>query len=138
MKLINYYAAGALLPGLIGAIVMLIISSQINSDYKSEWLTKESAIGMDLMISFIFSIGYAIAGLTLFLNKFENVRNKPLTSFLAWNLLPFIWVGITVYMFARSGALQEIEVKIYVSALTIPYAICFVSSYLVFRKKNAT
>lgn len=80
--------------------------------------------GMALAWSILGILALSTGAITLFLNCFARVRNSILYSFLSFFLIP-----ILIILFSGTMCLYD---------TTIPFLLCLLASYILFRNKNNT
>src|SRR5688572_6773416 len=98
MTLSKYYKTAALLPSALiisGYVLFAIvyIAFDLGRDYKSEWMTANSAVLYTLPIVAINALFVSLLSTTIFLNSYKWVKENILLTIISWFLLPCIWIG---------------------------------------------
>lgn len=136
MTLKRLYLLGVLIPGLIVVIATTVSTTFDSEQYKSEWLTKDTIIGMTLLVSLIHTLIISVLSLTMFLNK---KRQTTLITFLTWFLLPITWIIITVYKTVDHRLNYAIDTKeqlLHLIPLNLPFIIGLALTYLIFIRQK--
>ncbi len=88
MTLSGIYKRSVVYPSLALLPVIAISSAIINRDYKSEWLTREAAIRMDIIAGLIYCLLICLLALTIFFNRYDRISSNSVLSALSWFLIP--------------------------------------------------
>ncbi len=138
MTLSGIYTRSVIYPSLILLLVVTVFSIIINRDYKSEWLTREAAIEMDIIAALVYSLLICLLALTVFLNRYESVRSNTYLSALSWFLAPGALIcsmfGKAINHYFAVGTPYEIEFAI---AFNLPFAIGLIWGFRRFRRMKA-
>ncbi len=98
-----YYLKAVIIPS--GIVLVLNITyciiDEIVSNYKSEWLTKESLFPIIISLGVINSLAICFLSLTILLTKYAQIKNSLILSSLVWLLFPMIWISMIL---VKSGA----------------------------------
>jgi len=129
----KYYIIAAIIPAIIGIIATSIFSIIDTIGYKSEWLTRESAIFMDIIFSTVYCGVICILSLTIFFNQFEKVRKNIFLRICSWFLLPFSFITM---VFIHEINVEKIKYFIPLILLNVPFILGLVFSYVIFLKKQ--
>jgi len=137
MTLNEHYKKAVLFPSIFVFVAATVFSIIENYDYKSEWLTADTVIFLSIGTAFIYCLIFSLLSLTIFLNRFNKVKENSWLNFLSWFLLP---VGFMTIVFVH-----EITFKIkynekfdsdfvYVVILNLPFLFGLIWSYLLYKK----
>jgi hypothetical protein len=135
----KYYKKAALYPSIIAFIVAIAFSIIENYNYKSEWLTADAVISLSIITAFVYCLIFCLLSLTIFLNRFDTIRENGFLNFLSWFLLPF---GFMTIVFVH-----EITFKIrynekfesdfvFVLILNFPFLFGLIWSYVIYKRAN--
>jgi len=135
MTLSELYKRSVVYPWLILLPCITIYSIIENRNYKSEWLTSESIIGMTIMAAIVYGLIICILALTIFLNKNERVSSNGIFSALSWFVLPFgficLVIGKAINEYLTVGSTSEIVYSLF---LNLPFVIGLSWGFWKFRK----
>jgi hypothetical protein len=139
MTLSGYYKKAIFYPSIIIILFTIVFSIIDNYDYKSEWLTADSAISLSILTALFYCLIVSLLSLTIFLNKFKKIKESKTLTFLCWFLLPFGFITI-VFIHEINFKLKYQEKFgddfVYVIILNIPFVLGIIWSYLKYRKMN--
>lgn len=141
MTVSKYYKYAIVFPALLiilGYIIFAVIyvALGIDNNYKSEWLTSNSFLLFSISIVIINSIFISILSTTIFLNRYNKIREKIILSFLSWFLLPSVWIGYLLIKHSEYLANSQNgfdEESIFVFSNTLPFLIGLVWTFAKFR-----
>lgn len=68
MTLSKLYRWSVVFSAIIFLPFIVLFSTIENWDYKGEWLTRDAAIGMDIVIALLYDLLVCLLALTIFLN----------------------------------------------------------------------
>jgi hypothetical protein len=137
MTLNRLYFKGVLLPAIISIIGTTVLSIIENADYKSEWMTKGSAIGLALVVSCIHSLIVSLLALTIFLNN-KIITTTGIPTFLSWFFLPMTWIIITVYKTIDHRLNYETDTEeqlVYLITLNLPFIIGLIWTFIIYKRQ---
>jgi hypothetical protein len=126
------------IPWLVSIIGMVFYSSITNRNYKSEWITVEGAIQMDILAAVVYGFIMCLLALGIFLNVNGGVRKSFLFSALSWFLIPVGFAIIFLYGSSRDTVNQPPQIIAYFLALNLPFLIGLIASFISFRKGLAS
>jgi hypothetical protein len=134
-----YYRNSALYPAITAILLTLVFSVVDNRDYKSEWLTSDSVIGMTLMTSIVYSVILCMSCLTIFLLNIEVFKKNKLWTALSWFLIPF--VCIATFLTHEIGFNLKYNESlgndfVYVTLMNLPFIVGLIWTYLRYRQNN--
>jgi hypothetical protein len=139
MTLFNYYKKAALYPSIIALAVISVISILDNRDYKSEWMTADMVILTIIIAAFIYCLIFCFVSLTIFLNKFDSVKENAFFNFLSWFLLPLGFMAVVfvheINLFIN-GKDTNGEGYAYLLIVNLPLFFGLLRSYLRYKKNN--
>lgn len=143
MNLRTCYKYAAIIPSLLavtGYIIYAIIyvAFDLGRDYKSEWLTANALLPLTVLIVFINAIFTCCLSATLFLNAYRGVRSHAFLSFLAWFLVPMLWLGGLLINQQINSEHYFDEESIFVWFNTLPYIFGLLVTFIRFRKSVDT
>ncbi|OMP74887.1 hypothetical protein BW716_33010 [[Flexibacter] sp. ATCC 35208] len=138
MRLSKYYQQATLYPFLITLVITSIFTILENKNYKSEWLTADAVIMMTILYIFFYCLFLSVLCLTIFLCKFEIVRNNRLLTVLSWFLLP---LSITILLVIKelsdypdSGFSSADSDLLYIVFGNVPFIIGLTRAFILYRK----
>ena len=140
MTLRKLYIKGLIFPSIIAIASTGILSAYHNSDYKSEWLTKESVIFMSVSAAFVYSLIICVLGLTVFLNN-KIIKTRGSAAFLSWFLLPMTFIIIAIVKTTDHRLNYETRTTgqlFYLITLNLPFVIGLIWTYILFLKNTST
>ena len=135
MTLSGIYRRSVILPAIFLVIFAMIYSIIANSNYESEWLTKEAAIETDILAAIIYCAVICLLSLTMYLNRIYRVRSGDILSPLCWFLAPvgFMCVvrakAINEYITVESSA-ESLVALIF----NLPFTIGLIWGYRKFKR----
>jgi uncharacterized membrane protein YhaH (DUF805 family) len=135
MTLPELYRRSVVYPAIILLPVSIVIAFIENHNYKSEWLTSESVIGMTIMVAFIYCLIVCILALTIFLNRYRKIRSNLFLSALSWFLLPGGFILLVIGKAINEYATVESESEIiYALIFNVPFIIGLAWGFVKYRK----
>lgn len=134
MNLKRYYLLGVILPALVSAIALIIVSLILLDIPRNDNISLGFVIFAKVFAPILMvSIG-CLFSVTLFLNKFRLIYSNSILSFISWFLLPSLYFGsLFVNMDDAShdtGGMMEI-----VLILTAPNTLGLILSFIFFRQQ---
>ena len=120
-----------IIPAIIGIIATSIFSIIDTIGYRSEWLTRENAIFMDIIFSTVYCGVICIISLTIFFNQFEKVRKNIFIRICSWFLLPFSFITMVII---HEFNVAEIKYFIPIILLNVPFIFGLIISYVILKK----
>jgi hypothetical protein len=137
MTIAKFYTRSVVYPGLFFIPCITLFSLIDSRNYKSEWLTSASVVQMTFVAALVYWILICILALTIFLNRFEQIRSSLVLSGLSWFLLPagFICLvtGKAINEYLTVGTTGEI---IYALLFNLPFVTGLVWGFWKFRTKS--
>lgn len=138
MRLFSYYRNAVIYPSLFTLFFCIIYSILDNYNFKSEWQTARSLIGMAIMCSFLFSLLMYGLSLTIFLNKFKKLNKNLIWNILTWFLLPCGYITMVL--------IHDIKIRIkfdfgfgndfiFLLIMTIPFVVGLCRTFMKYRQK---
>ncbi len=113
----------------------LVYAAIENRNYKSEWFTRESVIGLTFVAALVYVVIVCLLCLTIFFNRREKVHNDKLLSALSWFLLPGAFIclviGKTIAIYIAEGTTDE---TIYAVLINAPFVVGLVLGFCRFKK----
>lgn len=135
MKMARYYRNATLYPALLAVFFTIIVSSILNRDYKSEWLTAGSVIAMSVGIAMVYSLLLSLLCLTIFLVAFETVKRSRLLTAISWFFLPLSGMLIVLcYAINTQDGEGDGEEFVYLCGLNFPFLAGLLFTWLHYRK----
>ena len=139
MTLGKYYRNSALYPSLVTIFLTIVFSVIYNYDYKSEWMTADSVTFLSVLTSIIYCLIMSSLSTTIFLNKFDKIKDNSFLNFLTWFLLPFGFI-IVVFFHEISFRIKYNEKFdndfMYISVLNFPFIVGLIWTYCKYKKIN--
>ena len=139
MTLSKYYKNAVLYPSIVTIILTFIFSIIDNYDYKSEWMTADYVIFLSVVTSIIYCSIISLLSTTIFLNRFDKIKNNSILNFLTWFLLPFVLI-IVVFFHEVSFKIKYNETFgndfIYIFILNFPFIVGLIWTYYKYKKIN--
>jgi hypothetical protein len=139
----KFYKDSVIIPSIFAFgfnLIYNIIVLIVDRDYKSEWLTNESAFFVSIIMVILNCVFISGLSLTIFLNKYQKVMSNLLLSILSWFLLSGIWIGyiltrhVNYWLNSQNGIDSE---SVFVLTNTIPFLIGLIYTFIRFRlEKN--
>lgn len=137
MTLGEHYKKATLYPSIAVIISTIVFSIIDNIDYKSEWLTAESVIVLSITTAFVYCLIIGFFSLTIFLIKFQKIKESNVLTFLSWFLFPLSFITI-VFIHEISFSIKYqgklTSDFIYTIILNLPFAVGLIWSY--YKYKN--
>jgi hypothetical protein len=98
MEVISRHFKIATIPPFVLTILIgiILIGTHDGSSYKSEWFANDG-FAETILLTFILSGGIILLATTIFPNRLLSIRNKILSSFITWILLPGLLCFYIIY-----------------------------------------
>ncbi len=138
MTLKKLYTRGLIIPSLFSIISTSIAIVFKNTNYESEWLTRESIIFISALCLIIYCLIIYTLFLTIFLNQ-KVIKSVGIASLLSWFLLPITWISLAVYKTVIHNINYEAtktEELFYLITLNLPFIIGLTWTYILFIKEQ--
>ena len=97
MSIAKYYKTSILYPSLFVLVFTIVYSIIDNFNYKSEWLTAESVMGMSIMFAFLYCLIISILALTQFFCSYQRVRSNLFLLIICWFLAPIGFITAVIF-----------------------------------------
>jgi hypothetical protein len=137
MHLTRCYKNVTIYPSLIVIFLTTIYSYNVDRYYKSEWFRSVDVMFFSIFFSVFYAIALSILSLTIFLNKYERVKQSKLLGFLSWFLLPFGFMAFVIIKnisLMISNEVDEVFDFIFILLLNIPYIAALIWNYIKFSR----
>jgi hypothetical protein len=135
MTLSGIYKRAVVYPGIILLFIATVFSIIENRDYESEWLTRETAIGMAIIAALLYGLLICLLASTIFLNRYKKVSSNGILSAFSWFLVPggFICavIGKAFNEYFTVGTTYEIA---YAIVFNSPFLIGLIWGFRKFRR----
>ncbi|GEM_PF-5269238 len=125
------YTKNVLLPSMVVFLIMVFLTFIINSDFKSEWMTKSSAIAIDIIFSAIVIVLHCAVALP-FLALDSNFFKKY-SGFKVLLFLPTWIFSVILFIQLIGSSAEELTVCL---LLTMPFLVMSFRSFIQIRKES--
>ena len=144
-NLTKYYRNATIFPlvfiatiGIISGIIHEILG--IGADYKSEWFT-DDGYWLSVLFVTLFSFFICLLSTTIFLNKFDKVKQNIFLCLITWFFLPMLFIGyiLTTHIVYVINYQEKFDFEnIFVLVVTLPHLIGLIVTFYNFRKTAIT
>ncbi len=141
MKLIKYYKDAVLIPSLsviVTYIIFAIFHKIFSQVYESEWLTDEAILLTSFWLVILNALLISVLSVTIFLNKYNEIKANFFLSLLSWFVIPMIWILyilITHFHYVKAYSHYFNSENIFVFFNTLPYILGLLLAFIKFRRK---
>jgi hypothetical protein len=139
MTATKYYINSTIYPSIVAIITTLIYSIIDNRNYKSEWMTSDSLIGITILTSLVYSLVLSVMCLPIFLVNIELIRRKKIWTALSWFLLPVICITVVIVHEIKFNLTYNEKFGssfLYIVLLNLPFIVGLIWTYSSYRKSN--
>ncbi len=141
MKLIKYYKDAVLIPSLsviVTYIIFAIFHKIFSQVYENEWLTDEAILLTSFWLVILNALLISVLSVTIFLNKYNEIKANFFLSLLSWFVIPMIWILyilITHFYYVKTYSHYFNSESIFVFFNTLPYILGLLLAFIKFRRK---
>lgn len=137
MTIGEHYKKATLYPSIAVIVSTIVFSIIENKDYKSEWLRAESVVFLSITTAVIYCLIISFFSLTIFLIKFQKIKESNVLTFLSWFLFPVALITfVIIHEISFSIKYQEKLTSdfIYTIILNLPFVVGLIWSYYKYKK----